>query len=96
MSSKSAEEKINETDWQVSLLSENAQKVYDSITWLLKDRKQTAIWLDDAQLSRRARVLIQFIPGAQSELAKSGLMHMEPGLNQVKYELVTSEDEAEQ
>jgi len=77
------------------MLSQPAQKVYCAVAHLLKDRKQTSIWLDDAQVSRRSRVLIQYIPGAQSEIARAGLMHLEPGLNAVKYELVT-EDEAAQ
>jgi hypothetical protein len=68
-------------------LSLNAQKVFCAIAYLLKDRNAESLWLDDAQVSRRARVLIQYVPGAQSELAKAGLLHMEPGITQTKYEL---------
>jgi hypothetical protein len=77
------------------MLSQNAQIVYVTVMHLLKDRKQTAIWLTDAEVSRRARVLIQFIGPAQIEIARAGLLHLEAGLNAVKYELIT-EDEATQ
>jgi hypothetical protein len=72
-----------------------AQKVFCAVAHLLKDRKQTYIWLDDAQVSRRSRVLIQFIPGAQSEIARAALMHLEPGLNSVKYELITEDEDSQ-
>lgn len=78
-------------EWYQETLSQHAQKVYCSIAYLLKDRNQKEIWLDDAQVSRRARVLIQFIGPAQSELVRSGLMHLVPGENQTRYELITDE-----
>jgi hypothetical protein len=81
------------SEFHQEMLSLNAQKVFCTVSYLLRDRKQESIWLTDAEVSRRARVLIQFIGPAQSELARVGLLHMEPGLNQVKYELIT-EDEA--
>jgi hypothetical protein len=40
-------------------------------------------------------VLIQFIPGAQSEIARAALMHLEPGLNSVKYELITEDEDSQ-
>ena|ERR1700730_10606125 len=81
-------------EFHQQMLSLPAQKIFCTIAHLLKDRKQTAIWLDDAQISRRARVLIQFVGPAQSELARSGLLHLVPGENQTRYELI--EDEAAQ
>jgi hypothetical protein len=81
------------SEFHQKMLSQNAQIVYITVLHLLKDRKQTSIWLDDAQISRRARVLIQHIAPVQIEIARAGLLHLEPGLNAVKYELVT-EDEA--
>jgi hypothetical protein len=83
------------SEFHQEMLSLNAQKVFCTVAYLLRDRKQESIWLTDAEVSRRARVLIQFIPAAQSEIARAGLMHLEPGLNAVKYELIT-EDEATQ
>jgi hypothetical protein len=78
-------------EWHQQTLSQHAQIVFVTVAHLLKDRKQESIWLGDAEVSRRARVLIQFIHAAQSELAKAGLMHMIPGENQTRYELITDE-----
>jgi hypothetical protein len=71
-------------EWHQQTLSEHAQKVFCTVAHLLKDRNAISLWLDDAQVSRRARVLIQFIPNAQSELACSGLLHLVPGENQTR------------
>jgi hypothetical protein len=76
----------------IETLSPNAQKVYCAVAYLLKDRNATEIWLDDAQVSRRARVLIQFIGSAQSELARAGLLHLVPGDNQTKYALAYADE----
>jgi hypothetical protein len=74
--------------WHKEILSTNAQKLYCAVWSVMKDRNTQSTWMDDAQASRRSRVLIQHIPGAQSELVRSGLMHLEPGENQTKYEFV--------
>ena len=87
---------LNEWHQEMLSLSPNAQKVYCAVAHLLRDRNATSIWLDDAQVSRRAKVLIQFIGPAQSELARAGLLHLDPGETQTRYELVTTEDEAAQ
>jgi hypothetical protein len=83
------------SEFHQEMLSLNAQKVFCTVAYLLRDRKQTSIWLTDAEVSRRSRVLIQYIPGTQSELARAGLMHLEPGLNAVRYELVTDAEAAQ-
>jgi hypothetical protein len=77
--------------WHKEILSTNAQKLYCAVWSVMKDRNAQSTWMDDAQASRRSRVLIQHIPGAQSELVRAGLMHLEPGENQTKYEFVAEE-----
>jgi hypothetical protein len=72
-------------------LSLPAQIVFVTVLQLLLDRNAESIWLGDAEVSRRARVLIQFIGPAQTELAQAGLLHLVPGENQTRYELITDE-----
>lgn len=75
----------------VPLLSTDAQKVYSALMQALTHRNVQSIWMADAEISRRSRVLIQNIPTAQGELQRAGLMHLEPGLKQVRYELLEAE-----
>jgi hypothetical protein len=74
------------------MLSLPAQIVYCTVLQLLKYRNAQSIWMNDAEISRRSRVLIQFIPGAQTELARAGLLFLTPGEKQVRYELITEND----
>lgn len=81
--------------WHREILSTEAQKLYCAVWGVMKDRNAQSTWMDDAQASRRSRVLIQYIPGAQSELVRAGLMHLKPGENQTKYEFVADVAEAQ-
>ena len=85
------------SEFHLEMLSPNAAKLYQAIWLRMSSRNATTIMLDDAEASRRSRVLMQHIPAAQSELAKAGLFIMVPGINMTRYEFVSDpETEATQ
>jgi hypothetical protein len=77
--------------WHREILSSNATQLFTAVWYKARNSGQKTVWLGDAEASQRARILIQYIPGAQSEIARAGLMHLVPGENQTRYELITDE-----
>jgi hypothetical protein len=80
------------SEFHLEMLSANAAKLYEAVWSRMASKNVSEIWMDDTEASRRSRVALQFIGAAQSELARSGLFAMTPGLRQVKYEFVSDPD----
>mgnify|MGYP001477620190 CR=1 FL=1 len=77
------------SEWHLEMLSPNAAKLYQTIWARMARKNLTTIVLDDAEASRRARVLMHHIPAAQSELARANLLEMSPGVGLTKYTFVS-------
>lgn len=58
-------------------------------------KNQTVIVVDNSEVSRRSRVLLQNIEAAQRELAQAGLLMIDPGTNSSRYEFVEDTEVAE-
>jgi hypothetical protein len=58
------------SEYHRKLLSPNAVRLYVAVWFRMGSRNATEIWLTDEDASCRARILLQDIPAAQSELAK--------------------------
>ena len=84
------EEVLN--DWYRSTLSPNAIKLYEAVWLRMASRGATVVSLSNDDASRRARVTLQHLPAAQSELFNAGLLLMDPGTHTTQYTFV---DEAE-
>jgi hypothetical protein len=81
------------SEYHRKLLSPNAvRRLYVAVWFRMRSRNATEIWLTDEDASCRARILLQDIPAAQSELAKATLMEIVPGDGQTRY---TSVDDPE-
>jgi hypothetical protein len=76
------------------LLSPNAVRLYVAVWFRMGSRNATEIWLTDEDASCRARILLQDIPAAQSELAKTTLMEIVPGDGQTRYTFVDDPERA--
>jgi|ERR1700730_4478313 len=76
------------------LLSPNAVRLYVAVWFRMGSRNATEIWLTDEDASCRARILLQDIPAAQSELAKATLMEIVPGDGQTRYTFVDDPEHA--
>ena len=81
-----AEEILSEYHRQ--LLSPSAVRLYVAVWFRMGSRNATEVWLTDEDASCRARVLLEDIPAAQSELAKARLMEIVPGDGQTRYTFV--------
>lgn len=55
-------------EFVLSLISANAARVYKAVWEEMSHKNKTELWLSDSDVSRRSRVMIQFIPACQSEL----------------------------
>lgn len=84
------------SEFHLARLSPNAVKVYSAIWNRMAYKGVDQLWLDDADLSIRARISIQLIPAIQTKLARSGLMRLVPGTSKVLYEFVENPDDARQ
>jgi hypothetical protein len=71
--------------WHREILSGPAQKLYEAVWHQMRIKCVTTIWLNDIEASRRARVLIQFIPAARTELIDGGLVECQQGIRQWSY-----------
>ena len=78
-----AEEILSE--YPRKLLSPNAVRLYVAAWFRMGSRNAT-------EISCRARILLQDIPAAQSELAKARLMEIVPGDGQTRYTFVDDPD----
>ena len=87
-----AEEILSE--YHRKLLSPNAVRLYVAAWFRMGSRNATEIWLNDEDASCRARILLQDIPAAQSELAKARLMEIVPGDEQTRYTFVDDPEHA--
>jgi hypothetical protein len=87
-----AEEILSE--YHRKLLSPNAVRLYVAVWFRMGSRNATEIWLTDEDASCRARILLQDIPAAQSELAKARLMEIVPGDGQTRYTFVDDPEHA--
>jgi hypothetical protein len=76
-------------------LSPNAVKLYLGVWKLMAERGESTVRAKDDLVSRRGRLLLQFIPAAQSELARAGLLILLPGANETSYEYVELDDSPE-
>jgi hypothetical protein len=88
---KLAEEILSE--FHIEMLSLNAVKMYVAIWNYMASRNVTCVSMDDAEASRRSRVLLQHITAAQSELASANLMLLIPGERQTRYTFVADPDD---
>jgi hypothetical protein len=74
-------------------LGRDARKVYTSVWNVCNSRKLDWCWLRDEELIRRARIRPDLLPTLQSELSRSGLMHIVPGVAQIKYVVIDPDGE---
>jgi hypothetical protein len=81
-----AEEILSEYHRQ--LLSPSAVRLYVAVWFRMGSRNATEVWLTDEDASCRARVLLEDIPAAQSELANARLMELVPGDGKTRYTFV--------
>lgn len=79
----------------LEVLSHNAAQVYRTIFMTMTFKNQTVIVVDNSEVSRRSRVLLQNIEAAQRELAQAGLLMIDPGTNSSRYEFVEDTEVAE-
>jgi hypothetical protein len=66
-------------------LSENARQLYQTITDYMKHKNVKDVWIDDNKASRSTRLTLPKLAFAQSELNRSGLLVLVPGLAQTRY-----------
>ena len=76
------------SEFNLARMSPNAVKVYTAIWNRMAYKGVAQLWLDDADLSIRARISIQLIPAIQTKLVRSGLMRLVSGTSKVLYEFV--------
>jgi hypothetical protein len=74
------------------LLTPNAVRLYVAIWFRMGSRNATQVWLTDEEASCRARIPLQDIPGAQSELARTRLLELFPQDGQMRYTFVDDPD----
>ena len=79
--------------WQREILSPSAVKLYEAIWHRMRIKGQTRIWADDPEASIRSRTLIQFIPGARTELSNAGLLECWQGFRQWSYKYIEQSDD---
>ena len=82
------------SEYHRKLLSPNAVRLYVAVWFRMGSRNATEIWLTDEDASCRARILLQDVPAAQSELAKAKLMEIVPGDGQTRYAFVDDPEHA--
>jgi hypothetical protein len=78
--------------WHKEILTPNAVKFYEAAWHRMRIKGQTKIWMDDAEASRRSRILIKFIPTARAELINAGLLRCWQGAQQWQYEYIEQSD----
>jgi hypothetical protein len=65
--------------WNREILSANAVKMYTAVWFRMRNSNSAQVWMSDEDISRRARLLIQFVPSARLELAKARLLECKQG-----------------
>jgi hypothetical protein len=70
-----------------ALLSNDTQKLFDIVSQQLGYKKLNERWFTDSELSRRCHFQGRRLETAKSELSRSGLMTVIPGLIQTKFVL---------
>lgn len=83
------------SEWHLETLSKNAAQLYAAIWQRMTSRSTTVLCLSNDEASRRARVTLQNLPTAQSELVSAGLLMIDPGTHSTKYEFVADPDNAQ-
>lgn len=83
-------------EFHLEVLSPNAIKLYTGVWLVMRERNSTETWIPDDTVSRKSRLLLKYVPAAQSELARAGLLEMVPGDGQTRYQYVDIADESEQ
>jgi hypothetical protein len=73
------------SSWHREILSPNAVKLYEACWHRMRIKGRTELWMDDEEASTRARVLIQHIPAARTELVNLGLLECRQGLRQWRF-----------
>jgi len=80
------------SQFHIEMLSEHAKKLYLAVWFRMKTKHNTQVWLTDDEASRRARILIRYIPAARVELANAGLLETWQGMTQWKYTFIEQYD----
>jgi hypothetical protein len=100
MSSEVNQQSLNSTaikdvlsEWHREILSERAQKMFLALWFKMARNASTEAWFSDEQISIRARIPIQYIPGVRAELTNAGLVTIHKGQLQWKYVYVEQDVE---
>jgi hypothetical protein len=80
------------SEFHLAMLSQNAQKLYLAVWKIMAERGQTLVRASDDLVSVKSRVELKFIPAAQVELARSGLLELLPGDYETQYGYVEQDD----
>jgi hypothetical protein len=81
------------SEWHREILSMHAQKLYQTVWLRMRHKRDLVVRLNDADASRRARVLIRYIPSARAELIAAGLLDCWQGPSQWRYSYREFNDE---
>ena len=73
------------SDWHLEILSDNAQKLYEACWHRMRITNSTIVWMNDIEASRRARILIRYVPSARAELINAGVLDCWQGHNEWRY-----------
>ena len=76
------------SEFHLEMLSQNAVKLYQAVWSRMSRLSTTVVVLNNAEASRRSRVLMLHLGAAQSELASANLFLMAPGGSATRYEFV--------
>jgi hypothetical protein len=74
--------------WHREILSSNAIKAYTAIWHRMRSAGSTEVLLTDEQVSIRARVLLQYVSAARTELVSAGLLSALKGALEWRYSYV--------
>jgi hypothetical protein len=75
------------------ILSGHAQKMFLALWFKMARNVSTEAWFSDEQISIKARVLLQYIPGSRAELVNAGLVTVHKGSTQWRYVYVEQDVE---
>jgi len=80
------------SDYHREILSQPAVKLYAAVWFRMGNRGVTEISMPDEEVSVRARVPMDGISKAQSELAMAGLLRIFPSGTEARYRFVPDPD----
>src|SRR5271156_3299004 len=84
------------SEYHREILSQPAVKLYAAVWFRMGNRGVTEISMPDEEVSVRARVPINGISKAQSELARAGLLQISPNGNETNYKFISDPDNPDQ